>query len=79
MKHGTPKQLAYKREWMRNYRANKKPAKLIASGHCPICDMLLDSVYHTPIQSMLTFGYVCQYFSSSRGDALGANDSPKVV
>ena len=38
-----------KNAWMRKYRRRKRNEKLLATGHCPICTMLLDpefEVYH---------------------------------
>ncbi len=36
----------YNREWMRNKRAEQYRARDLENGKCPVCSMLLTSVYH---------------------------------
>lgn len=37
----------YNRLWMRKHRAIKAWQRSIEKGHCPVCEMLLESKYHT--------------------------------
>jgi hypothetical protein len=41
----TPKALEYKKIWMRKYRIRKHQERLLASGRCPVCSILLDPQY----------------------------------